>query len=73
MPKPLESQPSVKSQSVTSSAGRRELYGYALWKYGTSGWQLAKDCSVEGAVNSGPPETPGLFPGQIRATPSVAA
>lgn len=73
MPKPLENQPGINPQSVTSSAGSGELYGYALWKYGESGWQLAKDCSVEGAVNSGPPETPGLYPGQIRATPSVAA
>lgn len=73
MSNPLESQPSNHPQLDTGSAGRGELYGYALWKYGESGWQLAKDCSVEGAVNSGPPELPGLFPGQIRATPSVAA
>ena len=73
MPKPPEIQPNINPQSVSSSAGCGELYGYALWKYGEKGWKLAKDCSVDGAVNSGPPEMPGLFPGQIRATPSVAA
>lgn len=56
-----------------SSAGRGELYGYALWRFTESGWVMAKDCTAQGAVPSGPPTVSGLFPGQIRATPSVAA
>jgi hypothetical protein len=56
-----------------SSTGRGELHGYALWKFSEQGWELTKDCTAVGAINSGPPTIPGLFPGQIRATPSVAA
>lgn len=56
-----------------SSTGRGELHGYALWKFTGQEWELAKDCTVEGAVNSGPPTIAGMFPGQVRATPSVAA
>ena len=55
-----------------SSTGRGDANGYALWKYSEQGWELAKDCTTSGAVNSGPPEAPGVFPGQIRATPSTA-
>ena len=42
-----------------------------LWKYGEDGWQLAKDCSRRGGVPGCPPEAPGFFTGQIRATASV--
>ena len=71
MPQTINPQP--VAPMYASTTGSAELYGYALWKYSDGGWELAKDCTVEGAVNSGPPTTDGLFPGQIRATPSVAA
>ena len=65
--------PNTPVPQMKSSSGRGELYGYALWKYSEGGWELAKDCSVEGAMVSDPPNEPGIFIGQIRATPSVAA
>ncbi|MFK8113174.1 MAG: hypothetical protein AB8B91_13280 [Rubripirellula sp.] len=68
----MNQQPQFNPQCVSSTT-RGELYGYALWKFSEQGWELAKDCTVEGAINSGPPTIAGLFPGQIRATPSVAA
>ena len=66
-------EPSTPVAPTMSSSGRGQLYGYALWKYCEQGWVLTKDCSMEGAKVSEPPQEPGLFVGQIRATPSIAA
>ena len=71
MPKPVGSFPEADPLFVDLNAARGEIYGYALWKYGEEGWQLAKDCSHAGAVPGLPPSTPGFFSGRIRATASV--
>jgi hypothetical protein len=73
MPKAVRSASVVDPQFIDIDVARGELYGYSLWKFGEDGWHLAKDCSLQGAVPSGPPRAPGLFAGQIRATGSVAA
>ena len=71
MPKPVGSVPEADPLFGDQSIARGEIYGYALWKYGEDGWQLAKDCSRTGAVPGCPPRAPGFFAGQIRATASV--
>ena len=71
MPRPVGSVPETEPLFVDLAATRGEVYGYALWKFGEDGWHLAKDCSFEGAVPSGPPIAPGFFAGQMRATASV--
>lgn len=71
MPKPVGSVPEADPLFVDLNVARGEIYGYALWKFGEGGWQLAKDCSRAGAVPGLPPSTPGFFSGQIRATASV--
>ena len=53
--------------------GRSVPVGYSLWQYDGAAWRLKKDASLPGARPSAPPKVPGLFPGQIRATPSVVA
>ena len=53
--------------------GRGIPVGYALWQYDGGDWRLKKDVSLPGARPSAPPKVAGLFPGQIRATPSVVA
>lgn len=58
--------------TIPSSEGDPQALGYALWKYEANTWHLTKDCSIQGAVVSGPPTVAGAFEGQIRATPSVA-
>ena len=73
MQKPVGREPEAEPQFIDIDVARGELHGYALWKFGEDGWHLAKDCSLKGAVPSGPPRAPGLFAGQIRATASVAA
>jgi hypothetical protein len=47
--------------------------GFALWEFCGTEWRLRKDASVEGAVPGQPPRGAGLYVGQIRAVPSVAA
>lgn len=59
--------------SDTSSSGRSAPMGHALWQFTAEGWRLRKDASLPGAQPSTPPTQPGLFVGQIRATPSVAS
>ena len=71
MPKPVGSVPEADPLFGDQSIARGEIYGYALWKYGEDGWQLAKDCSHAGAVPGCPPCAPGFFAGQIRATASL--
>ncbi|MGB1707910.1 MAG: hypothetical protein ACPHF4_08810 [Rubripirellula sp.] len=71
MPRPVASLPEADPLFVDLNAARGETYGYALWKFGENGWQLAKDCSREGGVPGLPPSAPGYFSGQIRATASV--
>ena len=71
MPKPVGSVPEADPLFVDQDIARGESYGYALWKFGEEGWQLAKDCSRTGAVPGLPPSAPGFFAGQIRATASV--
>ncbi|MCA8991019.1 MAG: hypothetical protein KDA69_03395 [Planctomycetaceae bacterium] len=51
--------------------GRGIPMGYALWEYTGNAWELRKDASIPGAQPSDPPQMPGLFRGQIRATPSI--
>lgn len=55
-----------------SSSGRSAPMGHALWTFTAEGWELKKDASLADARPSAPPAQPGLFVGQIRATPSVA-
>lgn len=50
---------------------RKVPMGYSLWEFTGSSWSLKKDASRPGAKPSAPPKVPGLFAGQIRATPSV--
>ncbi|MEZ5945105.1 MAG: hypothetical protein R3C18_27270 [Planctomycetaceae bacterium] len=58
--------------SMSSCCGGRDIpMGYALWEYTGSAWKLRKDASIPGAQPSAPPQMPGLFRGQIRATPSI--
>ena len=45
MPKPVGSVPEADPLFVDLDIARGETYGYALWKFGEEGWQLAKDCS----------------------------
>ncbi len=71
MPKPVGSVPEADPLFGDLNQSRGESFGYALWKYGEDGWQLAKDCSRRGGVPGCPPEAPGFFTGQIRATASV--
>lgn len=53
--------------------GRNIPMGYSLWEYTGLTWKLKKDASLPGARPSAAPKVPGLFAGQIRATPSVVA
>ena len=71
MPKPVGSVPEADPLFGDLNQSRGEIFGYALWKYGEDGWQLAKDCSRRGGVPGCPPAAPGFFAGQIRATASV--
>lgn len=55
----------------TCCGGRNIPMGYSLWEFSGASWTLKKDVSRPGARPSAPPKVPGLFAGQIRATPSV--
>ena len=65
--------PTTTVPILGSSPARSAAFGHALWMYTDHGWTLKKDVSIEGACPSEPPTQPGLFRGQIRATPSVAS
>ncbi|MFO0904143.1 MAG: hypothetical protein U0939_14160 [Pirellulales bacterium] len=56
-----------------SSRSRSAPMGYSLWEYTGQAWVLRKNASSPGAVPCEPPRVAGLFPGQIRSQPSVAA
>ena len=58
---------------VASDGSGPDGLGYTLWMFDGREWQLKKDCSLEGATVSQPPELPGKFKGQIRAVACVAA
>ena len=54
-------------------SGRAIPMGYSLWEFTGLTWKLKKDASLPGARPCVAPKVPGLFAGQIRALPSVAA
>ena len=56
-----------------SSEARNAPMGHALWQYAPEGWLLKEDLSAVGGMPGPPPARPGLFVGQIRATPSAVA
>ena len=68
----MQTAQSVPPLRANYSSGPEGL-GYAIWEFDGQAWQLKKNCAVQGATVSAPPEVPGKFKGQLRSTACIVA
>ncbi|QEF97609.1 hypothetical protein Mal15_16500 [Stieleria maiorica] len=62
-----------ENSSAPPHSSGPEGFGYTLWRFDGSEWQIKKNCAVDGATVGPTPSVAGEFVGQLRATTCVAA